>query len=167
MSRRRAVAVLVIATSLLSLGSPATAGRVSAGQQKSWGKDGVSLEQYWTDSAECAHVAADIDLEGTKPARALVFWTRLGNGNMAPNNYADIYMSARINPEVQWNRAAAIMREELESCLAGRGYVKFELTDEQDRRLDQLEVGSLERRSYLHSLASDPDVLAAQALMES
>ena len=167
MSRRRAVAVLVIATSLLSLGSPAAAGRVSAGHNKSWGKQGVSLEQYWIDSAECAQAAADIDLEGTNPARALVFWTRMGNGNMAPNNYADIYMSARINPEVQWNRAATIMRKELEGCLAGRGYVKFELTDEQDQQLDQLEAGSLERRSYLHSLASDPQVLATQALMES
>ena len=167
MSRRRAVAVLVIATSLLSLGSPATAGRVSAGHNKSWGKEGVSLEQYWNDSAACAHVAAAIDLEGTKPARALVFWTRLGNGNMPPNNYADLSMSVRINPEVQWNRAATIMRNALSDCLTGRGYVKFELTDEQDRRLDQLGAGSLERRSYLHSLASDPDVLAAQALMES
>ena len=167
MSRRRAIAALVVATSLLSLGSPATAGRVSAGHQKSWGKEGVSLEQYWTDSTECAEAAAAIDLEGTKPARALVFWTRLGNGNMAPNNYADIWMSTRINPEIQWNRAATILRNELEGCLAGRGYVKFELTDEQDRQLDRLTAGSLERRTYLHSLASDPEILAAQALTDS
>src|SRR6187431_499509 len=133
MLKARAIASLVLGMSLLTFGSSAaTAGRVSAGHQKSWGKDGVSLEQYWADSAECAHAAADIDLEGTKPAKALVFWTRLGNGNMPPNNYADIDMSVRINPEVQWNRAATIMRRELEGCLAERGYVKFELTDEQD-----------------------------------
>jgi hypothetical protein len=168
MLKARAIEALVLGISLLAFGSSAaTAGRISAGHHKSWGKEGVSLEQYWTDSAECAHIAADIDLEGTNPAKALVFWTRMGNGNMAPNNYADIYMSARINPEVQWNRAATIMRKELEGCLAERGYVKFELTDEQDRQLDQLEAGSLDRRSYLHSLASDPQVLATQALMES
>ena len=167
MSRFRAVAAVVVATSLLSLGSPATAGRVGAGHQKSWGKQGVSLEQYWADSTACAQAAANVDLEGTAPAKALVFWTRLGNGNMPPNNYADIFMSARINPEVQWNRAATILRNALEGCLAEHGYVKFELTDEQDRQLDRLEAGSLERRTYLHSLASDPDVLAAQTLVES
>jgi hypothetical protein len=149
------------------LGSPATAGRVGAGHQKSWGKEGVSLEQYWADSTECAQAAADIDLEGTPPAKALVFWTRLGNGNMPPNNYADISMSVRINPEVQWNRAAAIMRNALEGCLAERGYVKFELTDEQYATLKDLERGSDERRAYLHSLASDPDVLAIQAPSDS
>jgi hypothetical protein len=148
------------------LGSPATAGRVSAGHNKSWGKQGVSLEQYWADSAECAQAAADIDLEGTRPAKALVFYARLSDGNMGPNYLAHIPMP-RFRPEVQWNRAATIMRNAIEGCLAGRGYVKFELTDEQDRRLDQLEAGSLERRSYLHSLASDPAVLAAQASTDS
>ena len=83
------------------------------------------------------------------------------------NNYADIAMSVRINPEVQWNRAATIMRQALEGCLAERGYVKFELTDEQYDMLRELQVGSLERRMYLHRLASDPEILAAQGLSES
>jgi len=148
------------------LGGPATAGRISAGHNKSWGMEGVSFEQYWADSADCAQAAADIDLEGSTPARALVFWTRLVDGNMGPNHLAHIPMP-RFKPEVQWNRAATIMRDALEGCLADRGYVKFELTDEQDRQLDRLEAGSLDRRIYLHSLASDPEVLAAQALVES
>jgi hypothetical protein len=167
MSRSRAVATLVLATALLSLGSPATAERINPGHQMSWGKGGVSLEQYWADSTACAQAAADVDLEGSKPARALQFWTRLGNGDMPPNNYADILMSVRINPEVQWNRAATILRSELESCLVERGYVKFELTDEQDAMLRTLEQGSDERRAYLHSLASDPVVLAAQMISQS
>ena len=168
MLKARAIASLVLGASLLIFGSSsATAGQVSAGHQKSWGKGGVSLEQYWADSAECAQVAADIDLEGTKPAKALVFWTRLGNGNMPPNNYADISMSVRINPEVQWDRAATIMRKALDGCLVERGYVKFELTDEQYDMLSELQVGSLERRMYLHRLASDPEILAAQGLSES
>jgi hypothetical protein len=167
MSRSRAIATLVLATSLLSLASPATADRISAGHQKSWGKGGVSLEQYWADSTECAQAAAETDLEGSKPARALQFWTRLGNGNMPPNNYADIWMSMRINPEVQWNRAATILRRELEGCLMMRGYVRFELTEEQHAMLKDLEQGSDERRAYLHSLASDPAILAQQAIIES
>ena len=128
---------------------------------------GVSLAQYRADSTECALAAADTDLEGTNPAKALQFWTRLGNGNMPPNNYADIFMSVRINPEVQWNRAATIMRHALEDCLAMRGYVKFELTDEQYDMLEEFEHGSDARRAYLHSLASDPNVLATQGITES
>ena len=167
MRRTRAIVALFLASSLLTLGAPAMGGRVTAGHQKSWGKEGVSLEQYRTDSVECAQMAADTNLEGTNPAKAMQFWTRLGNGNMPPNNYADIWMSARINPEVQWNRAATILRNELESCLMMRGYVKFELTDEQDMMLEALAPGSDERREYLYGLASDPDVLAAQAVSES
>ena len=168
MLKARATAALALGISLLAFGSsPALADRIGPGHQLSWGKEGVSLEQYWVDSAVCAHVAAEIDLEGTKPAKALVFWTRLGNGNMPPNNYADIFMSVRINPEVQWNRAATIMRHELDGCLASRGYVKFELTDDQYEMLRQLEAGSLERRTYLHSLASDPEILAAKVLSDS
>ena len=167
MSRSRAIAVIFLATSLISLSGPATAGRVSAGHQKSWGLAGVSLQQYTSDSRECAQTAADTDLDGTNPAKALQFWTRLGNGNMPPNNYADIAMSMRINPEVQWNRAATILRGQLEGCLMDRGYVKFELTDEQSMHLQMLEPGSDVRRAYLHSLASDPDVLAAQVATDS
>jgi len=166
MRRTVAVAAIAFGISALLLSSSASARTISAGHHKSWGKQGVSLEQYWADSAECAQAAADIDLEGTKPARALVFWTRLLNGNMGPNHLAHIPMP-RFNPEVLWNRTATIMRNTLEGCLNDRGYVKFELTDEQDRQLDRLEPGSLERRSYLHSLASDPDVLTTQALTDS
>ncbi len=41
------------------------------------------------------------------------------------------------------------------------------LTGEQYEMLEDLEQGSDERRAYLHGLASDPDVLAAQAVIES
>jgi hypothetical protein len=167
MSARSVFSALVVATTLISLSVPASAGRVGAGHHKSWGKQGVSLEQYSADSSGCARMAADVDLDGTAPARALVFWTRLGNGTMPPNNYADLWMSPRINPAVQWNRAATILRDTLEDCLVERGYVKFELTDEQYTALKRLEPGSAERRAYLHSLASDPAVLAAQAIAES
>ena len=70
-------------------------------------------------------------------------------------------------PEVQWERAARIMQGELEKCLTERGYVKFHLTKAQAHRLKKLEAASLERRAYLHSLASDPKVLEAQAMRGS
>ena len=59
------------------------------------------------------------------------------------------------------------MERELEGCLMDRGYVKFKLTKGQARQLSKLPTGSLERRKYLHLLASDADVLAGQALKDS
>ena len=165
MRRIRAIAVLVLGISLLAPGSPALADRIDAGHKKSWGKVGVTLEEYWIDSAQCAHIAADTDLEGTPPADALVLASRrIDNWS----GYGDIAAALRMaSPEIQWNRAATLMRRELEGCLTERGYMKFELTDRQYRKLRKLDAGSLERRTYLHSLASDPDILTAQALAES
>jgi len=165
MRRTRAIASLFLGISLGFASSPAAANRIDAGHNKSWGKAGVSFEQYRTDSSDCAHFAANTDLEGTDPARALVLASRLIDNQ---NGFDDIQGALRTAaPEIQWRRAATIMQGKLDTCLTERGYVKFELTDEQDDRLDQLEPGSLERRSYLHSLASDPNVLAAQALTDS
>jgi hypothetical protein len=59
------------------------------------------------------------------------------------------------------------MRHELEKCLTERGYVRFRLTKGQARHLKALTTGSLERRKYLYKLASDPAVLAEQALKDS
>ena len=165
MRTTRAIAAFVVGFSFLSLAAPATADRINPGHQKSWGKAQVSFDDYAKDSVECAHAASDMSLEGTAPAKALELATRMseqwGYGG-------DILQIARVAPlDVQFNRAATIMRNALEGCLAGRGYVKFELTDEQYGVLKELEPGSLERRSYLHSLASDPAILEAQALSEA
>ena len=163
MRKASVIAALVLGISLVAPGpSQAATRRINAGQQNSWGKAGVSLEQYWIDSAECAHMAAETDLEGTPPADALVVASRRMDNFY---NYDDVANALRLAAlEYQWRRAAEIMEAELEGCLMERGYVKFRLTDEQNRKLKKLRVGTLERRQYLHSLASDPDVLAAQAI---
>ena len=171
MRRTSAFASLVLGIAALSLSTSADARKITAGHHKSWGMEGVSLEQYAADSAECARTAAEMDLSGTAPAQALVLASRLYETWWDPH-YNPLMTGlsgiARIaSPRVQWNRAATIMRNELEGCLMMRGYVKFELTDEQYDRLQDLEPGSDERRAYLHSLASDPDVLAEQGLSET
>ncbi len=168
MRKARVLTALVLGLSALALApSPASANRVDAGYKKSWGMAGVSLEQYWIDSAECAHMAAETDLEGTPPANALVTASRMIE-NRGSYYYGDILLALRIAaPEIQWKRAATIMEDNLEACLMGRGYVKFELTDVQYKKLKKLDVGTLERRRYLHSLASDPEILMAQAVEES
>ena len=171
MRRTRAIAAFVAGAALLSLSTSADARKITAGHQKSWGKEGVTLEQYAADSSECAREAAEMDLSGTAPAQALVLASRLYETWWDPHyNPPLVGFSgiARIaSPRVQWNRAATIMQHELEACLTARGYVKFELTDDQYAMLRHLERGSDERRVYLHSLASDPDVLATQTLSQS
>ena len=165
MHKARAIAAFVLGFSMIGPGTPALAGdRVNPGHQKSWGKADVSLEQYWIDSAECAHLAAETDLEGSDPARALVIASRMIDTNGTTGIQGALRIAA---PEIQWQRAATILQRNLDACLIERGYVKFELTDGQYRTLKMYEVGTFERRAYLHSLASDPDVLEAQAIAES
>jgi len=120
------------------------------------------MEDYWVDSSQCGHRAAGIDLTGTAPADALVLASR------RMDNWSDfdsIQGALRIAaPELQWDRAAKIIQVELEKCLTEHGYVKFQLTKDQAHQLKMLKAGTLERRKYLYSLASDPAVLEAQAL---
>lgn len=162
---RRTIAIVYLSISLAALLPATSAGaadRISAGHKLSWGKPGVSIEQYWTDSSQCGHEAAAIDLSNTDPGKALVYASRIMDNASTGGNL--IGPAQLVHPEVQWNRAATLMQQALEKCLMERGYVKFRLTDGQARKLRKFEIGSLERRRYLHSLASDPDVLRKQSL---
>ena len=153
------------ALALMLPASAASAHRIGPGNAVSWGKAGVTLEEYWIDAATCGHRAAAVDLTGTAPAEALVVASRrIDNWSDSESIQRALRLAA---PEVQWDRAARILQGELEKCLTERGYVKFRLTRAQAHRLKKLEAGSLERRAYLHSLASDPKVLEAQAMRGS
>ena len=77
-------------------------------------------------------------------------------------NYEEIRRSIR--PEQKMQELKQGMVGVVEDCLKERGYVKFRLTDDQREALSQLDRGSDERRHFLHSLASNADVLDAQAL---
>lgn len=160
----------------------AEAKMVTAGQDRSWGKAGVSLAQYRADGLACAREAAGTDLAGTDPARALIVATRLieSDPGAAPPPTVDPTAGAAagvdsvgaagtaasivrtIGPERQILKAGDIMRARLEACLRGRGYVKFRLSREQRRRLAALKEGSDARRAYLHALASNSSVLERQ-----
>ncbi|MXO60209.1 hypothetical protein GRI89_11730 [Altererythrobacter salegens] len=151
-----------IALAAIVAGGSAQAGdRVRPDARTSWGKAGVSLEQYWIDSSTCGHEAAATDLSDSKPAKALIYASRiLDNTNDA---VAIGSVQQLVSPEIQWNRAATLLKDALEMCLADRGYRQFRLTREQARHLNMFDKGSIERRKYLHSLASDPMVLEDQA----
>jgi len=160
---RRTVATFALLS--LALAAPASARMIGAGYKTSWGKAGVSLEDYWIDSSQCGFQAYNLDLTGTGPARVLIIASRMAENPISVEDAARARQFA--NEEVQWDRAASIMQSELDSCLIRRGYVKFKLTDSQADELAGLEKGSLERRRFLHSLASDPAVLAAQGVASS
>jgi hypothetical protein len=153
---------VAVLAGLVSIASPASADRVSPGHRISWGKAGVSLEDYWVDAAQCGHAAAAIDLRDTTPAKALVYGSRLLEDTTSPGEIMSVQQL--VAPDIQWDRAATIMRQALETCLTGRGYMRFRLSASQFRHLRKLEPGSVERRQFLHRLASDASVLARQAI---
>jgi hypothetical protein len=71
-------------------------------------------------------------------------------------------MAAR--PDYRIHQARDILQERLDRCLEERGYRRFQLTDEQRRQRDHFNRRRPERQLYLYSLASDPQILASQAV---
>lgn len=163
---------------------PAAARLVSPGLNVSWGKAGVTLAQYRADAIQCSQNAAGTDLSNTDPAKALVLGSRMiandptvGAGatvdpTAGPSAAPDALQGAgsspsvmqMIGPDRQIAKAGDILERAEERCLRGKGYRKFKLNTEQRHRLSKLPLGSDARRAYLHSLASDPDVLTRQAV---
>ena len=68
------------------------------------------------------------------------------------------------SPERNFLKVGDMLEAAVERCLTARGYHKFKLTSGQQRHLRKLPLGSDARHAYLHSLASDPDVLKRQAV---
>jgi len=151
----------------------------------SWGKPGVSMTDYRLDSAQCiiegsgggptqgadASTSKSGDSNQTSDTSGSRGGTN-GPGGIAPGG-AIVY-SGSANPE-DANQAAIQQRAQelsakraqkmvMEQCLASRGYRQFRLTPEQAAHLATLPEGSAERRAYLHSIGSDPAVIAAQSL---
>lgn len=149
----------------------------------SWGKPGVSMTDYRLDSAQCiiegsgggptqgADASKSTDSNQTSDTTGSRGGTN-GPGGIAPGG-AIVY-SGSASPE-DANQAAIQQRSQelsakraqktvMEQCLASRGYRQFKLTPEQAAHLAKLPEGSAERRTYLHSIGSDPEVIKAQGL---
>ena len=179
----RTLIALAAAATLASAASAANA------PQTSWGKAGISFDDYRSDATSCLREAAGIDLTGTEPANALVLASRRmatgqtndysptvggssGTGPPTTNSGFDPMIEAAnrmqqermaARPDLRIRQAHDIMQRRLDHCLAGRGYHRFRLTDDQRRRLRHFPERATERQTYLHSLASDPQILAAQS----
>lgn len=137
----------------------------------SWGKPGVSFDQYRLDAARCTADGYFRDISGTDAAKAFVRGSReLDDATQSgfsgdPYDYANqlerIKMS--VQPDRQMHAIALLQQKTVDACLVAHGYRRFHLSEEQRHALGKLAVGSAGRRAYLHRLASDPAVLVAQA----
>ena len=179
MSRRSDISVLLGVSAAMLAAAPATAAPAPV---DSWGRAGVAYETYRNDSLECGLLGHYADVSQTAQAQDFVRATRqmegvdntnyTGPGASAAQVTDGVVVTARqyeqirrsIRPERRIAELKQGMVEVVEGCLKERGYVQFRLTDAQRETLSKLERGSEERREYLYRLASNADVLDAQAL---
>jgi hypothetical protein len=172
---RTAFCLPILILAAAGLASAASARRPAV----SWGKPGVSYADYRADATACLRHAAGTDLAGTEPANALVLASRrmetiqtsdftpmVGGGFDPLITFANAMQMARIGarPDLRIRQARDILQGRLDQCLIDHGYRRFALTDDQRRQLNRFSLRQPERQVYLHSLASDPQVLASQAV---
>ncbi len=157
--------------------------------QESWGKPGISLDQYRQDALECGLKGHYTDVASTQDAKVLVrassqldnlqntfapSTTRSSGTGPASTDVTDqmgrfaatqqhVIDSAR--PELRFRNIKKTLVSTTAECLVQRGYSRFTLTDDQRRVLRKLKPGSDARRGYLYSLASNPAVLQNQAAL--
>jgi hypothetical protein len=147
--------------------------------QESWGKAGVSFEDYRNDAVECGRLAYYADISETDHAKAFVSATKrleaADDHGMAAIGEDDMYrlaqlgarseqIRASIRPEKRMRELHAGLVQVVEICLEERGYSRFALTDEQRKELGKLKKGSAQRHRFMHALASDPQVLRTQEI---
>ena len=161
---------VIAAFAVASLASPAVA---APQPQESWGRAGVSFEDYRKDAEECGRTVYYADISQNEHAQAFVTGTkRMEATDGLPLDFLTLahrYGQIQANTRTEWRlrELEQGMQSVLEICLERRGYVKFQLTEGQRDDLGHLKKGSPERHAYLHRLASDPDVLASQAQLSS
>jgi hypothetical protein len=178
MAKRGDISVLVATAAALA----ATPAAADPRPVDSWGRAGVAYETYRNDSLECGLAGYYADVSETQQAQAFVGASRqmeaVDNSNyVSPGaNAAQVMdgtvLQARqydqirrgIRPERRMRELKHGMEAVVEDCLKERGYVQFRLTDDQREMLSHLDRGSDARREYLYSLASNAEVLDAQAV---
>ncbi|MEP9400739.1 hypothetical protein [Sphingomonas sp. VNH70] len=156
--------------------------------RSSWGRAGVGLEQYRADAIECGRAGVATDVSQMKAVKTLITASRQldtvlgtqttggaapppspGAGGMLEVDPATLNTAQQVsritdgaNPRARFREVRTALQSTTDQCLTAKGYVRFNLTRDQRAHLDALKHGTPERHAYLHSLASDPDVLARQ-----
>jgi hypothetical protein len=154
---------LIALAAVGGLGSASAATRPAL----SWGKSGVSYEVYRADATACLRAAASTDLTGTEPAEALALASRRIEAAMNADVWAVAEVTDMARPDLRIRQARDILQERLNHCLVAHGYHRFRLTDAQRRQLNHFSLRQPERQVYLHSLASDPQILSSQSVDET
>jgi hypothetical protein len=180
---RRSLPCAVAVACLLS--NPVAGART---EPLSWGKAGVSIDQYRTDAISCGRLGYYMDVSNTEAAHVFKDATGALESNeadlqsqaempLAGNPMDDprylyrvmgiVSRSARIventRPAERMKDVGNLMQAKVDDCLRERGYTRFKLTTGQRKHLGQLHLGSVERHVYLYQLGTNPDVLRAQA----
>lgn len=173
-----------VVAALLCVPPPALA---ADAPRASWGKAGVAIERYREDAIACGRAGLATEINDMAAVKTLVTASRQldqvldsqansspasvttgGGGQIDPVALNTAQQVSRItdgaNPRARFKEVRAALQGTVDRCLADRGYVRFTLTGPQRERLEDLKHGSPERHAYLHALASDPAILAAQAV---
>jgi hypothetical protein len=160
-----------LAAAALALGACATTQQEAA---TSWGKANVSFVDYWSDAAQCTLAGAQAEVSlpvgaldiqrHASPMADPAIQDRVSSDEASTIGVNDMLMRARLNRVQQMREQDRARQAVIDRCLAERGYRQFQLTAEQSAHVSALPEGSRERRQYLHRLASDPSVLAAQGV---
>ena len=177
--------LFAVSACALIIGAPASS---ATAPKESWGKAGVTLTQYRQDALYCGLRGYYTDISQTDDAKAFVKASKqldavtsggasapmtVDSSATGPNTTNSVDQLAQyaatqqhivesIRPDERFKSIKKTLVSTDEECLAGRGYSKFALTDEQRKALSKLKDGSDARRAYLYSLASDPEILQNQ-----
>jgi hypothetical protein len=160
----RALTVLI---ALAASGGLCAAAAAATRPALTWGKSGVSYEEYRADATTCLRAAAATDLTGTEPAEALVLASRRIETAMNSDPWSVAEVTDMARPDLSIRQAREIIQTRLNHCLVAHGYHRFRLTDAQRRQLSHFSMRQPERQVFLHSLASDPQILASQGVDET
>lgn len=145
----------------------------------SWGKPGVTQQNFERSALECTRPVATADVSADPSAKAYVagFEVLDRENNMPPMpvpqsddpNLVRADRQVRLKRMYSPERKVDALQNELQSrvdaCLKANGYVRFALSDDQRRALTRLKRGSDERRRYLYTLGADADIVARQRVM--
>ncbi len=130
----------------------------------SWGKEGVSFEQYRANAIECGRAGAGRDLGRQQAFKDVIHGAHFQDSALERGDVVEYVMIYDRNFRGNVPKLQTFMVSGVEECLLKSGYVPFALTRAQESRLSGYKKGSAERFHYLHGLASDPKVLRGRRL---
>lgn len=123
---------------------------------ESWGKPGVTFDQYRADSVECAKIGYFRDVSQDEPGKRFITGFTAADNNLNGGGDASDWINSilRTQPDRQKRRLHAIQVGDVERCLAGKGYSRFLLSRGEVKMLKRHPRGSEARHRYMHQLAA-------------